>query len=73
MTTTGKEILVYQNFHDIISFIKQYKIKHGPMKKLRHNNQLLGHVFYVYKTEHMVMLNLAFADSFKIYEDLKNA
>ena len=71
--TTGKEILVYQNFRDIISFIKQHKIKHGPMKKLRHKNQVLGHVFYVYKIDHMVMLNLAFADSFKIYEDLQHA
>ena len=62
----SKIIFIYQNLHDIIDFIKQHKIKHGPMNKAVHYIEGHGHACEIYDVEHLAMLNLGFGDSFRI-------
>lgn len=63
---TNKIIFIYQNLHGILDFIKQHKIKHGPMNKVLHYSRMHGHACEIYEVEHLAMLNLSFGDSFKI-------
>lgn len=63
---TSKIIFIYQNLHDIIDFIKQHKIKHGPINRVLHYLSGHGHACEIYDMEHLAILNLGFGDSFKI-------
>lgn len=63
---TNKIIFIYQNLHDIISFIKLHKIKHGPFNKARHYIKPMGHMCEIYDIDHLALLNLGHGDSFVI-------
>lgn len=66
---TNKMIFIYQNLHDIINFIKQNKIKHGPMNKVLHYNKNYGHACEIYDFDQIILLYLAFNESIYCLKD----
>ena len=69
MMKKNKMIFIYQNLHDIIKFIKQSKIKHGPLNKVLHHSKKHGHVCDIYDFDQMIFLYLAFGESIDLVKD----
>lgn len=68
----NKIIFIYRNLHNILNFIKQHKIKHGPINKVLHYSHAYGHACEIYNVEDLALLNLGFGDSFKIVKVNEN-
>ena len=65
MTGENKHVIfIHSNLNDIRTFIKQHKIRHSPFLKTMYGPGSMGHICEIYNMDHMVMLNLAYPESF---------
>jgi hypothetical protein len=63
-TKTKHVVFIHSNLNEIRTFIKQHKIRHSPFLRSMYGPGSIGHICEIYNTDHMVMLNLAYAESF---------
>jgi hypothetical protein len=63
-TKTKHVVFIHSNLNEIRTFIKQHKIRHSPFLRSTYGPVSIGHICEIYNNDHMVMLNLAYAESF---------
>jgi len=63
------QIFIIRDLNRIIKYFQFYKIKHGPIWKVTDWQHGKGHACAIMNKDAMVLLSLAFDESYRIIED----